>query len=83
MYKQNKTPVGELWVQFLRFYTEEFDFKNTVISIRQHAVLTRFEKLWTSRSMAIEDPFNLSHNLGARLSWKSELSILIFLFNLS
>ncbi|KAG8436896.1 hypothetical protein GDO86_007838 [Hymenochirus boettgeri] len=67
---QNTESVGELWLGFLRFYTEEFDFKELVISIRQKKLLTTFEKQWTSKCIAIEDPFDLSHNLGAGVSRK-------------
>lgn len=67
---QNKESVGELWLGLLRFYTEEFDFKEHVISIRQRKRLTTFEKQWTSKCIAIEDPFDLNHNLGAGVSRK-------------
>lgn len=67
---QNAESVGELWLGFLRFYTEEFDFKENVISIRQKKLLTTFEKQWTSKCIAIEDPFDLNHNLGAGVSRK-------------
>ncbi|XP_042569571.1 terminal uridylyltransferase 4-like isoform X2 [Cyprinus carpio] len=67
---QNKETVGELWLGLLRFYTEEFDFKEYVISIRQRKRLTTFEKQWTSKCIAIEDPFDLNHNLGAGVSRK-------------
>ncbi|KAG9466915.1 hypothetical protein GDO78_015896, partial [Eleutherodactylus coqui] len=67
---QNKESLGELWLGFLRFYTEEFDFKEYVISIRQKKLLTTFEKQWTSKCIAIEDPFDLNHNLGAGVSRK-------------
>ncbi|OCT85019.1 terminal uridylyltransferase 4 isoform X1 [Xenopus laevis] len=67
---KNKESVGELWLGFLRFYTEEFDFKEYVISIRQKKLLTTFEKQWTSKCIAIEDPFDLNHNLGAGVSRK-------------
>nr|XP_023674765.1 terminal uridylyltransferase 4 isoform X2 [Paramormyrops kingsleyae] len=66
----NGESVGELWLGLLRFYTEEFDFKEHVISIRQRKRLTTFEKQWTSKCIAIEDPFDLSHNLGAGVSRK-------------
>ncbi|KAG7257853.1 hypothetical protein CRUP_007426 [Coryphaenoides rupestris] len=52
--QQNKESVGELWLGLLRFYTEEFDFKEHVISIRQRKRLTTFEKQWTSKCIAIE-----------------------------
>lgn len=67
---KNMESMGELWLGFLRFYTEEFDFKEYVISIRQKKLLTTFEKQWTSKCIAIEDPFDLNHNLGAGVSRK-------------
>ncbi|XP_066528899.1 terminal uridylyltransferase 4 isoform X3 [Hoplias malabaricus] len=69
-FQQNRETVGELWLGLLRFYTEEFDFKEHVISIRQRKRLTTFEKQWTSKCIAIEDPFDLNHNLGAGVSRK-------------
>ncbi|XP_061681488.1 terminal uridylyltransferase 4 isoform X3 [Syngnathoides biaculeatus] len=70
MMELNTESVGELWLGLLRFYTEEFDFKEHVISIRQKKRLTTFEKQWTSKCIAIEDPFDLNHNLGAGVSRK-------------
>ncbi|XP_027290039.2 terminal uridylyltransferase 4 isoform X2 [Cricetulus griseus] len=67
---KNTESLGELWLGLLRFYTEEFDFKKYVISIRQKRLLTTFEKQWTSKYIAIEDPFVLNHNLGAGVSRK-------------
>lgn len=69
-YGTNTETVGELWLGLLRFYTEEFDFREHVVCIRQHARLTTFNKQWTSKYIAIEDPFDLNHNLGAGLSRK-------------
>jgi terminal uridylyltransferase len=43
-----------------------------VVSVRQLKPLTKFEKMWNSFTIAIEDPFDLDHNLGAGLSRKSE-----------
>ncbi|XP_041854762.1 terminal uridylyltransferase 4 isoform X2 [Melanotaenia boesemani] len=67
---RNTETVGELWLGLLRFYTEDFDFKEHVVCIRQHARLTTFNKQWTSKYIVIEDPFDLNHNLGAGLSRK-------------
>ena len=44
-----------------------------MVCIRQRAPLTKFEKMWNSPCIAIEDPFDLGHNLGAGISRKSEL----------
>ncbi|KAM5191607.1 terminal uridylyltransferase 7 [Mantella aurantiaca] len=69
-YGKNKESAGELWLGLLRFYTEDFDFKEHVISIRRKCLLTTFKKQWTSKYIVIEDPFDLNHNLGAGLSRK-------------
>uniref|UniRef100_UPI0037E79874 terminal uridylyltransferase 7 n=1 Tax=Semicossyphus pulcher TaxID=241346 RepID=UPI0037E79874 len=69
-YRTNSETVGELWLGLLRFYTEDFDFRDHVICIRQHGRLTTFNKQWTSKYIVIEDPFDLNHNLGAGLSRK-------------
>ncbi|KAM5329958.1 terminal uridylyltransferase 7 isoform 1-T3 [Glossophaga mutica] len=69
-YGKNTESVGQLWLGLLRFYTEEFDFKEHVISIRRKSMLTTFKKQWTSKYIVIEDPFDLNHNLGAGLSRK-------------
>ena len=47
-----------------------------MVSIRQSRPLTKFEKMWNSPCIAIEDPFELSHNLGAGISRKSMLFVL-------
>ncbi|KFV78621.1 Terminal uridylyltransferase 7, partial [Struthio camelus australis] len=67
---KNTESVGQLWLGLLRFYTEEFDFKEHVICIRRRNLLTTFKKQWTSKYIVIEDPFDLNHNLGAGLSRK-------------
>ncbi|XP_075405895.1 terminal uridylyltransferase 7 isoform X1 [Tenrec ecaudatus] len=67
---KNTESVGQLWLGLLRFYTEEFDFKEYVICIRRKSLLTTFKKQWTSKYIVIEDPFDLNHNLGAGLSRK-------------
>uniref|UniRef100_A0A665WG85 Terminal uridylyl transferase 7 n=1 Tax=Echeneis naucrates TaxID=173247 RepID=A0A665WG85_ECHNA len=69
-YAKNTETVGELWLGLLRFYTEDFDFREHVVCIRQHSRLTTFNKQWTSKYIVIEDPFDLNHNLGAGLSRK-------------
>lgn len=75
-YGKNTDTVGQLWVNMLRYYTETFNWKDHVVTIRQLAPLTRLQKLWNSRCIAIEDPFDLSHNLGAGLSRKMNTFIM-------
>lgn len=71
---ENIMNVAELWLNMLIFYSEEFDMMNHVISIRCSNTVTKFEKLWTSKGIAIEDPFDLAHNLGCALTRKSKFS---------
>ncbi|KAH9365149.1 hypothetical protein HPB48_002327 [Haemaphysalis longicornis] len=68
---QNNESVGELWLGMLRFYTEEFNFKKHVVCIRQKAPLTKLQKMWNSRCIAIEDPFDLHQNLGIGVSQRA------------
>ncbi|XP_021359551.1 terminal uridylyltransferase 4-like [Mizuhopecten yessoensis] len=67
---KNQQSFGELWLGMFVFYTEEFCMKENVVCIRLSEPLTRFEKLWNGKCIAIEDPFDLSHNLGGGLSRK-------------
>ncbi|XP_049844955.1 terminal uridylyltransferase 7-like [Schistocerca gregaria] len=73
---KNKTSVGSLWCELLNFYAEKFDFKSHVVSVRQKEPLLRFTKMWTTKCMAIEDPFDLNHNLASGLSKKMHLYII-------
>lgn len=73
---QNNESVGELWLGMLKFYTEEFNFQEHVVSIRQRAPVTRLQKMWTSQCIAIEDPFDLDHNLGSGVSRKMNTYIM-------
>ena len=67
--------VGDLWIGFLDFFARDWEDKKLVVSIRQSRPLTKFEKMWISPCIAIEDPFELSHNLGAGISRKSKKQI--------
>lgn len=51
---KNKMSVAELWLGFLCFYVEKFNYKEYVVSIRQKELLTRFEKLWNGACITIE-----------------------------
>jgi DNA polymerase sigma len=67
----NTLTSGELWIEFLRYYTERFDYKQNVVTIRQFQSLDRYAKGWFSQTIAIEDPFILTHNLADKLSLQS------------
>uniref|UniRef100_A0A1I8J737 RNA uridylyltransferase n=1 Tax=Macrostomum lignano TaxID=282301 RepID=A0A1I8J737_9PLAT len=71
--------IGELWLGFLRYYLE-FDWRSRVVTIRRSGPLLRLEKLW-STPLAIEDPFELSHNLASGMTKKMAWFILTTFFN--
>merc|ERR1712192_8156 len=71
----NTSSVLQLWTGFLGFYAAIFNDQMCVVTVRQKEVLTKFEKLWNSSRLAIEDPFDLSHNLSFGLSQKMWLHI--------
>ncbi|XP_068677425.1 terminal uridylyltransferase 4-like isoform X2 [Montipora foliosa] len=68
--ERNRMSAGLLWIDFLKYYTEVFDFEHDVVCCRGTKKLTKFEKMWTKHVFAIEDPFNLDHNLGAGVTRK-------------
>lgn len=68
----NREPPSTLWLGFLLYYAKLFDYRLQVVSIRQLKPLFRLEKMWTDRPIAIEDPFDLSHNLGSGVSLRSK-----------
>ena len=72
---RNKMSIAQLWIGFLDFFAGSWDDRTLVVSIRQSQNLTKFEKMWLSPCIAIEDPFELSHNLGAGVSRKMNLYI--------
>jgi len=75
LYGFNTCSVLQLWTGFLGFYAAHFEDKVRVVSVRQKDLLFKFEKQWNSSRLAIEDPFDLSHNLGSGLSHKMWLYI--------
>ncbi|XP_067928440.1 terminal uridylyltransferase 7-like [Watersipora subatra] len=72
----NKQDESELWIGFLDFYSQKFDYKKKVVSIRTAQDVTKMEKLWNSDFLVIEDPFNTDHNLGKALTRKTNTRIL-------
>ncbi len=79
-HNKNKQTVGELWLGFLRYYTEYFDWDNNVVSIRSTDQLTKRSKNWTKHRLAIEDPFDTQKNLASRIKKNSICFIIQFYF---
>ncbi|KJH48643.1 PAP/25A associated domain protein [Dictyocaulus viviparus] len=65
-WSRNRMSVGELFTGFLDYFSR-FDFDTEVVQIRRKKPLLKVEKMW-HRPLCIEDPFNLSHNLGSGVS---------------
>lgn len=69
---------GALWLEFLRFYTEKFCYDEHIVTIRQIEPLLRRDKGWFRKTIAVEDPFELTHNLTGGLHMKSSFTIEFF-----
>lgn len=64
---KNKSSTAELLFQFFRFYAHEFDYDKHVLSVRQGKLVTKQEKKWNyaiNNQLCVEEPFNVSRNLG-------------------
>ena len=65
--KLNREPLGELLFAFFRRYAHEVDYERFVISVREGGLISKLEKTWhTSQNtrLCVEEPFNISRNLG-------------------
>uniref|UniRef100_F1KQ67 Terminal uridylyltransferase 7 n=1 Tax=Ascaris suum TaxID=6253 RepID=F1KQ67_ASCSU len=62
---ENTASVSELWMGFLDYYSRIFDFGAEVVQIRRSERLSKLDKGWQGRPIAIEDPFDLKHNLSS------------------
>jgi terminal uridylyltransferase len=75
---RNEQSTGALLMGFFRYFNEVFDFENEVVCVRGPEPLTKAAKNWTDRKMAIEDPFELDHNLVKGVSGKNLLLVVEF-----
>ncbi|KAG6487923.1 hypothetical protein ZIOFF_056661 [Zingiber officinale] len=66
----NKESIARLLWAFFHYWAYHHDYTNDVISIRTGSIISKQEKDWTRRIgndrhlICIEDPFNISHDLG-------------------
>jgi len=66
----NEKPVGLLLIEFFKFYAFSFDYQRAVVSVRTGGFLSKEAKKWTQSKpklsilLTIEDPFEVTHNLG-------------------
>jgi hypothetical protein len=64
---RNTDSLGQLLFQFFRYYGHELDFEKKVISVRLGKVISKVEKGWSflqDNRLCVEEPFNISRNLG-------------------
>ena len=74
-HKHNNQNLAELWLEFLCYCVSKFNWDKYVISLRQLEPIPKVDKEWTNRKIAIEDPFNLKHNLGTVLSFRNAIKL--------
>ncbi|EPY50511.1 poly(A) polymerase Cid11 [Schizosaccharomyces cryophilus OY26] len=63
---QNKSSLGELLLDFFRYYGFVYDYKESVVSVRSGTLLDKRSKGWNmdmNNSLCVEEPFNTSRNL--------------------
>ncbi|EOX96148.1 hypothetical protein QUC31_005417 [Theobroma cacao] len=66
----NKESVAQLVWAFFNYWAYGHDYANSVISVRTGSIISKQEKDWTRRIgndrhlICIEDPFEISHDLG-------------------
>ncbi|CAF0986945.1 unnamed protein product [Adineta steineri] len=76
----NTMSSGALWIAFLRYYTQDFNYTKRIVTIRQYEPLLRVDKRWYGNIIAIEDPFELYRNLGDHLQlqeWTTVRNVLM------
>ena len=54
---------AQILIRFFEFFGTDFDMEHKVISLRAKKVMTRQEKGWGARRIAIEDPFMRKRNI--------------------
>ncbi|KAJ9511267.1 hypothetical protein QJQ45_017142 [Haematococcus lacustris] len=73
----NTETLAELLLAFFDHWAWRHDYNNAVVSIRTGCMLAKRDKDWMRRVerdwhlMSIEDPFDLSHDLGRTVDWRS------------
>lgn len=65
--KANTSSLGSLLFQFFHYYGHELDFERNVLSVRLGKVIPKSQKAWQllqDNRLCVEEPFNVSRNLG-------------------
>lgn len=72
----NQVSLGQLWLELLKFYTLDFALEEYVICVRIHDILTRENKNWPKRRIAIEGEIGIQYFI-----WKIWGGVSIIYFN--
>ena len=84
----NMESLGELYIAFFKYYSEDFLFDFDVVTIRDKKLLNRYRKanstscltldfnVDSGKAMAVEDPFDLSHNVARGVTIESRECII-------
>ncbi|PWN53249.1 hypothetical protein IE53DRAFT_360142 [Violaceomyces palustris] len=60
---KNKENVGELLIDFFKYFSKEFSYSKDVISLRtEGGLMSKDTKAWTAE-LCIEDPFQMGYNV--------------------
>ncbi|KAK5096866.1 hypothetical protein LTS08_007356 [Lithohypha guttulata] len=65
--KANTSSLGDLLFQFFHYYSHELDLEKSVVSVRLGKVIPKSQKAWhllQDNRLCVEEPFNISRNLG-------------------
>lgn len=74
----NNEQVSKLWVDFLDYFSNNWNYDN-VIGIRETDILTKYDKLWNTKIMAIENTFEPQRNLAQAVN-KTSFARIIYNF---
>ena len=61
-------PLGQLWLNLVKFYAFDFNYNETAVCVRTVAKVTRSSKNWGNRRLAMEDPFHPTVNMASPLA---------------
>jgi hypothetical protein len=63
----NTESIGQLWLKLLTFYSIDFGFKKSFVSIRKEKRISKSKVKMYSKKLAVEDPFSLKQSLSRNL----------------
>lgn len=80
--RNNKT-VAELLIEFFEFFALGFKMSEIVVSLRFIGGISKEEKQWRGKKLAIEDPFSIKRNLARSVNSLAILDFINECFNIA